>query len=36
MWYEASEIVAECFAAVTPNNNKLQGDVERLRNSSVV
>jgi hypothetical protein len=35
IWCDASRMVAECFAAVTPdNNNKLRGDVERLRQAT--
>jgi hypothetical protein len=35
IWCEANGVVAECFAAVTPdNNNKLQDDVERLRQAT--
>ena len=34
IWCEARSIIAECFAAVTPNNNdKLQEDVQRLRDA---
>jgi hypothetical protein len=35
IWCEGHEIVAECFATVTPdNNNKLQGDVARLQQAT--
>jgi hypothetical protein len=35
IWCEARGIVAECFAAVTPdNNNKLQAEVDRLRQAT--